>query len=64
MRVDREKHESDIMEHVFLGVRPARGWRSSQVVSLAVRPWLSGLTVSAVQVSVVDDDDDAAPAAD
>lgn len=57
MSVDREKHESDIMEHVFLGVRPPRGWRSSQVMSLGVTPWLGGITVSAVRVSVVEEDE-------
>jgi hypothetical protein len=58
MSLLREKHESDVMEHVFLGVRTSRERREARVISLDGRPWLAGVTLSAVQISVLDEEPD------
>ena len=51
--VDRKKHDWDVMEHVFGGVRAedATG-PHSRIVSIDARSWLGGVTASVVQVTV------------
>jgi len=62
---DRDIHDLDVMENVFRGVQllseqPATS--SSDVVSLDVRAWLAGTAISAVQVTVMDEEPDKADA--
>lgn len=50
--VDRKKHDWDVMEHVFGGVRTEETGRRSAIVSTDVRPWIGGLAGSVVQITV------------
>jgi hypothetical protein len=58
---DRKKPYIDVMENVFGGVhisteKEPQSRASDQEVRR--RPWLTGVTMSAVQVSLDDDEDD------
>jgi hypothetical protein len=57
-RIDRRSSEADVMEHVLQGVRLAHGEIDTNAtdVDLGLRVWLGGVTWTAVQVSVVEDD--------
>jgi hypothetical protein len=52
--IDRAKHDVDVLEQVFRGVRPEPA-RAGQphVVDLGAKPWAAGHVLSAVQVQVV-----------
>jgi len=56
-RIDREKHETDVVEHVMKGIQaePSRTGSRADVVNFGVQGWLGGLIVSAVNVQVLDD---------
>jgi hypothetical protein len=56
-RIDREKHDADVIEHVMKGIstEPSRMGPRGDVVNLDVQGWLGGLVVSAVHVQVLDD---------
>jgi len=56
--LDRTKHETDILEHVFRGVRASVGddRLAAGRVTSSVSPWLGGITISDVQVSVIRDE--------
>jgi hypothetical protein len=58
--IDRRKHEVDVLEQVMKGVRtqPSERGHASQVVDLCIRRWPGGTVASAIQVRVIDDDDD------
>jgi hypothetical protein len=58
--IDRRKHEVDVLEQVMKGVRtqPSERGHASQVVDLSIRHWPGGTVASAIQVHVIDDDDD------
>ena len=61
-RDDRRKPYIDVMENVFGGVRisPADEPRSHVFrADLRSRPWLTGVTMSAVQVRLTDSETDA-----
>jgi hypothetical protein len=51
--IDRRMQESDVMERV-LGIddEPDTDNVRTEVISLAIQPWLAGIAVSAVQLSV------------
>ena len=51
-RVDRRKHDWDVMEHVFGGVHAEHAEPRSRVVSMAMQPWIGGFATSVVQVTV------------
>jgi hypothetical protein len=60
-RSDDRKTYIDVMENVFGGVRispddepPSHGFRND----LRSRPWLTGVTMSSVHVTLADDDED------
>ena len=54
-RIDREKHESDVMEHVFGGVHPPeRASKSFPVVETEATPGLLASTESSVEVDLLD----------
>jgi hypothetical protein len=52
--LDRKKHDWDVLEHVYGGVRTVvdDDAAHTEVVSIDVRPWLAGTTTSVVQVTV------------
>jgi hypothetical protein len=59
-RIDRRKHEVDVLEHVMKGVRtqvPGRGG-GLHVVERDIRGWTAVTVKSAIKVEVVDDDPD------
>ena len=58
-RIDRQKHDADVLERVVKGVRPAEvtDVPPSRATNLGVRPWFGGHIVSAAEVQVVDPDD-------
>lgn len=60
--LDQKKHDGDVLEHVLRGVRAviADEQRRDRPVSvdLRARPWLGGVVVGAVRVSVADDEPD------
>lgn len=57
-RIDRQKHDADVLERVVKGLRPAEvAHPTSQVSDLGARPWFGGHIISAVQVQVVDSDE-------
>ena len=57
-RIDRKKHDADVLERVVKGIRPAElSDPSSQVTDLGLRPWFGRHIISAVQVQVVDSDE-------
>ena len=51
MDIDRTKHAVDIIERV-LGAEYDGGDGYEQVVDLSTRPWLAGITATAVQIRV------------
>ena len=57
--IDRTKHDIDVMERVLGSANSEGTW--SEVVELTARPWLGGITGSAVQIQIgglgSDDDD-------
>ena len=58
---DRKKPYIDVMENVFGGVRISTDKEPQARRSepdLRGRPWLTGVTMSAVEVKLADDDDD------
>ena len=63
-RIVRSVSEADVIERVLEGLRLQRIDTDSKVVDLGLglRVWLGGVTWTAVQVSVLFDDDPAAPA--
>jgi hypothetical protein len=61
-RNDRPKPYIDVMENVFGGVRISPDDEPPSDVfrpDVRRRPWLTGVTMSAVQVTLANDDDDA-----
>jgi hypothetical protein len=60
VHVDRAIHDVDVMENVFRGVQllsDSTKRFSGDVVDLDVRAWLAGTAISAVQISVLKNDD-------
>ena len=57
---NRRKTDIDVMENVFGGVRlmPEDEPRSRAGIDLRGRPWLTGVTMSAVQVRLADEPDE------
>jgi hypothetical protein len=62
-RIDRVKHEADVVEHVMKGIHaePANAGARGDVLNYGVQGWLGGLIVSAVHVKVLDDSDEGPP---
>ena len=58
MEIDRTKHDIDVIERVLGSADDDGAW--SEVVEVTARPWLGGITSSAVQIHVggVRPDDD------
>lgn len=58
--IDRSKHDIDLLEHVFKGVRAetAHAGDRVQVTDFSIRPWIGGDVIAAVQVQVLDDTDE------
>ena len=50
--VDRKKHDWDVMERVFGGLRTEDAGPRSRTTSMDARPWIGGLASSIVQVTV------------
>ena len=48
--IDRTKHDIDVMERVLGSASSDAAW--SEVVELSARPWLGGITGSAIQIQV------------
>jgi hypothetical protein len=59
-RIDRAKHDVDILEHVLKGVHAEepRGESDSAVLDVRIRQWPGGHGLSAVQVQVLDPEPD------
>ena len=58
---DRDIHDVDVIEHVFRGVQllcEQQTTSSSDVASPDVPAWLAGTAITAVQVTVMDDEPD------
>ena len=62
-RIDREKYDADVVEHVMKGIstEPSRIGPRGDVVNLGVEDWLGGFIVSAVHVQVLDDSEQEGP---
>ena len=58
-RIDREKHEEDVAEHVVKGVRASYAPHVSRsVVTVAVQPWSDGPVVPPERVRGLGDSHD------
>ena len=59
MEIDRTKHDIDVIERVLGSAGDDDEW--SEVVEVTARPWLGGITSSAVRIHVggerTDDDE-------
>ena len=51
-RVDRRKHDWDVMEHVFGGVQADSSDVRGRVVNEELRPWVGGDATTVVEVTV------------
>lgn len=52
MAIDRRTHDSDVMERVLgLDTIPNPEDMHTEVIDLAIQPWLTGVTVSAVELT-------------
>ena len=58
-RIDRRKHEVDVLEQVMKGIRTERSERghTPQLKDLSIRRWPGGTVATAVQVEIIDDPD-------